>query len=349
MKMLINAFGKKLFGAKYERFGNALLINLIILGALHSAEIRLTIVPFFLFLTSFAFTAGIMWQSLNSSDNVKYFRNMIMMPFSGRELVFSYVCSLAGYVLITKTLTVWALFFAVGSFNVYEIILAVIVALAGIIFATVLYVIVRHIKDGARVDAYIFLADREGKAQKAAKSHRHGFVMTYLTRYLMSHKNYLVNSLFIWGLALVIPMAIKSFGSVSNDTTIFLAIGLGVVSINTPLTILVSCDHNLERGIRTMPNGFERFFLPYGIFLFLNYVFAYTILLISWEIQIGGIGIIHVIFAVLLAILSAGISILLEWFFPLKNWKIESDLWHHPRKYIVPATVMLLAGLMEFL
>lgn len=38
------------------------------------------------------------------------------------------------------------------------------------------------------------------------------------------------------------------------------------------------------------------------------------------------------------------LSVLLEWFYPVRNWQIESDLWRHPRKYIVPAILLLLAG-----
>ena len=45
------------------------------------------------------------------------------------------------------------------------------------------------------------------------------------------------------------------------------------------------------------------------------------------------------------ALLSAVGSVLLEWYCPIRGWKIESDLWHHPRKYIVPAAMLLLAGL----
>ena len=30
---------------------------------------------------------------------------------------------------------------------------------------------------------------------------------------------------------------------------------------------------------------------------------------------------------------------------PVRNWKIENDLWHHPRKYIVPLIMFLIAGL----
>ncbi len=346
MKMLFSAFGKKLFGVKYERIGKSLFLCLIMFGALHSAEVRLTVNPIFLYLTSFVFTAGIMWQSLNSSDNAKYFRNMIMMPFEGKDFVISYVGSLAAYVLITKTLTVWALFLAVGSFKAVEIVIAVIAAFAGIIFISVMYVLLRHFKDGANFDAYIFYADGNDKAHKAQKSHNHGFVWTYLTRYLMEHKNYLLNSVFIWGLAAIIPTVFVSFGTNTNGLTMYLALGFGVVSVNTPLTILVSCDHDLERGIRTMPGGFKKFFIPYGVLLFISFLFAYGILLISWQLQIGGLGLVHIISAVVLAFICAAGSIALEWFCPLKSWKIESDLWHHPRKYIVPAAVILVAGLM---
>ena len=38
------------------------------------------------------------------------------------------------------------------------------------------------------------------------------------------------------------------------------------------------------------------------------------------------------------------LSVLLEWFYPIRGWKIESDLWHHPRKYVVPVIMLLLAG-----
>ena len=30
--------------------------------------------------------------------------------------------------------------------------------------------------------------------------------------------------------------------------------------------------------------------------------------------------------------------------YPIRDWKIESDLWHHPRKYVVPMVMLLLAG-----
>ena len=48
--------------------------------------------------------------------------------------------------------------------------------------------------------------------------------------------------------------------------------------------------------------------------------------------------------AVGFALLSALCSVLLERFCPVRGWKIESDLWHHSRKYVVPVVMLLLAG-----
>ena len=48
--------------------------------------------------------------------------------------------------------------------------------------------------------------------------------------------------------------------------------------------------------------------------------------------------------AVLFALQSAIFSVVLEWTHPLRSWKVETDLWHHPRKYLVPAVMMLIAG-----
>ncbi len=49
--------------------------------------------------------------------------------------------------------------------------------------------------------------------------------------------------------------------------------------------------------------------------------------------------------AAFFALLSAAGSVLLEWYCPLQGWKIEGDLWRHPRKYVLPAIMLLLAGL----
>ena len=71
---------------------------------------------------------------------------------------------------------------------------------------------------------------------------------------------------------------------------------------------------------------------------------ADILFLCSWQIQNGGVIVSVIVGAVFFALQSAVLSVLLEWFYPIRNWKIESDLWHHPRKYIVPVVMLLLAG-----
>ena len=46
----------------------------------------------------------------------------------------------------------------------------------------------------------------------------------------------------------------------------------------------------------------------------------------------------------LFAIQSAILSVILEWKHPIRGWKTESDLWHHPRKYLVPLAMLLMAA-----
>ena len=86
-------------------------------------------------------------------------------------------------------------------------------------------------------------------------------------------------------------------------------LGFAVLCLNTPICILLSCDPGLEQAVRTLPGQAK------------------------------------IITALIIALQSAVLSVLLEWFCPLRNWKIENDLWHHPRKYIVPLIMFLIAGL----
>ena len=121
-------------------------------------------------------------------------------------------------------------------------------------------------------------------------------------------------------------------------------VGFAVLSLNTPICILLSCDRDLEQAVRFLPGQKRRFCIPYCLFIFLCNMAADAIFLISWQIQSGGVTAFMAAQAVFFALQSAVLSVLLEWFYPIRGWKIESDLWHHPRKYIVPAVMLLLAG-----
>ena len=65
--------------------------------------------------------------------------------------------------------------------------------------------------------------------------------------------------------------------------------------------------------------------------------------LLSWALFLGGVTLTDVLLAVLLSLQGALFSAWLEWHYPLRGWHVEADLWHHPRKYIAPAILLLLA------
>ena len=121
-------------------------------------------------------------------------------------------------------------------------------------------------------------------------------------------------------------------------------IGFAILTLNTPICILLSCDRDLERAVRFLPGQERAFGIPYCLFIFSCNIAADVIFLCSWQIQNGGVTIWMIAGAVFFALQSAVLSVLLEWTHPIRDWKIESDLWHHPRKYIVPVVMMLLAG-----
>ena len=121
-------------------------------------------------------------------------------------------------------------------------------------------------------------------------------------------------------------------------------VGFAILSLNTPICILLSCDRDLEQAVRFLPGQKGCFCIPYCLFIFSCNMAVDVIFLCSWQIQNGGVTVLMIAGAVFFALQSAVLSVLLEWFYPIRGWKIESDLWHHPRKYAIPVVMLLLAG-----
>ncbi len=163
--------------------------------------------------------------------------------------------------------------------------------------------------------------------------------MAVFFRYLSCHKNYLTNTAVMWCAAMVLPHFLKEMAGLSVTP-----VGFAILCLNTPICILLSCDRDLEQAIRFLPGQKRRFCIPYCLFIFLCNMAANVIFLLSWQIQNGGVTVFMIAGAVFFALQSAVLSVLLEWFYPIRDWKIESDLWHHPRKYMVPVVMLLLAG-----
>lgn len=336
MKMSFEVTAKKLFGVNYERLIRTLFLELVVFWGLHISGLRVEIAPFILYLMSGAFSAGVLWQALSAGDSRANLENLFMLPFEGRTLVLSYVAALGAYTLLTKTAGLLAVVWAVSEWSWAEILGSVLCALAAVVIVSCLY----PLRLG-RTDAYAFYVQPASR-RRTVKVRRRSSVWRYLFRCLMAHKNYLVNTAAMWGVACVLPVLLGQL-----EARFVLPIGFAILSLNTPICILLSCDPALERAVRFLPGQGKAFCVPYCLFIFLCNLAADIVFLCSWQIQLGGITLFYALTAAAFALLSAVGSVLLEWYCPIRGWKIESDLWHHPRKYIVPAAMLLLAGLVS--
>lgn len=371
----VKAISKQLLGAQYERISRSLLGCLILFFAFFTVEIRVTVAPFILFLTATVFTAGVMWQALSSAQNADSMMGLFMLPFENKELTFSYTVAFSGYTLITKSSWVLALFFAVGKWSLLQVLVAFLCACNGCMMAAVWYSMIRKkrvlpallwgtgiilsifyvqqlpvflcivfISLGLAalylrsVDAYTFYRPVAAKAL-VKHSGKTGSVFIYLLRYLITNKNYLINTFGLWGIACFLPLLLGQFKELN-----IMPLGFAILCLNTPICILLSCDPGMEQAIRVLPGQAIRFGSRYCLFIFLIHMTTSTIYLVSWQFQYGGISGMDVFMAILFAFQSAVLSVLLEWLRPIRYWKVENDLWHHPRKYIVPLLMMLVAA-----
>lgn len=374
------AICKQLFGAKYERVVRSLLVCAILFFSLFGAGVRITIAPFILYLTATAFSAGIMWQTIGSNRHAETFMGLFMLPFPRAGLTLSYVLSFAAYTLITKTFLVLALLFAVGGWNVVQIMTALLCAVNGCLLAAAWYVmlickkrlfvtvwapciaaaiflateplvmttacvvsIIIALILLMRTEAYVFYRSSH---TRQVVNHKSGTasVFVYLFRYLTSNVNYLVNTVALCAFACVLPFVLGQFDGF-ND----MPIGFAILSLNTPICTLISGDPDTEQGLRAMPGQVIGFCTQYCLFIFCVNSLISGVYLMCWQLRNGGVGYIELLTAVLFALQSAISSVALEWVRPLRGWKVETDLWHHPRKYLVPAVMMLIAGVIGML
>ena len=333
MKNMYNVFAKKLFGVKYERILRSLIGSLIIFWALSISSIQIQIAPLILYLMTATFTAGVMWQALSSTDNRAYLKNMMMLPFESKKFICAYIGALGCYTLVTKTCILLAVVFSISKMGAAEIIWSILCALAAVLAASCLFYCLK----GA--DVYCFYAEKHIARQRWKAGRRH-FIWKYFFRYMADHKNYLVNTVAMCVIACLLPTLFRQMKGLP-----VLPMGFAILSLNTPLCILLSCDPALEQAVRFLPGQRKHFCIPYCLFIFTSNILADLIFICSWKIQGGEISSETILCAVIFALQSAIGSVLLEWFRPLRHWKIESDLWHHPRKYVVPAVMLLSAVL----
>lgn len=371
---IAKALSKQLFGAKYESVQKSLLIAVILFFAVYAAELRLVIAPFILYLTSTFFTAGTMWQMLSGNRHKEAMQGLFMLPFENRSFVYSYAAVLGAHTLITKTLPIWALFFAAAKWSGFELAVAFLCGCMACAVTSVAYLmfkkknmvmpvfwaagilsIILFVRQSKTVLAmalvslavavlYLYFADAydfySAAATKKVVQHRGhtGSVFAYLMRYLMTNKNYLVNTVGLCAIACFLPLLFGEFQGLN-----MFPLGLAILCLNTPICTLLSCDPDLEQAVRVLPGQSGRFCRRYCLFIFAVNGMIASIYLCSWRFINGGIGLADVGSVALFVLQSAILSVILEWKYPIHNWKTESDLWHHPRKYLVPLIMLLLA------
>lgn len=324
MKMIFKAFFKHLFGAAYERLARTLFVYLIVFWGLHIAGLKIQIASPMLYFMVAVYTIGVMWQALSSEENAAHMQSMRMLPFEEWKFVFSYVSSLGIYVFLTKTMALFAVLLAVAAWSPADILGSVLCAVNAIFLTAAAFSLKRRWSSGEQ-------------SKRAVKRYKHDSLWRYFFRYLKAHKNYLMNMAIMYGVACILPLFLRQV-----EGLFAVPIGFAILSMNTPICILLSCDPSLERAVRALPGQGRRFCVPYCLFIFLCNMIADMIFLCSLQIQMGGVSLQMMATAVLIALQSAICSVLLEWFCPIRGWELECDLWHHPRKYLVPAGVLIL-------
>lgn len=372
----------QLFGAKYERVIKSLIACLILFLSIQTAGIKIEIAPSVLFLTAAAFSMGIMWQTLNSFGNADRMTGLFMLPFRNREMTFSLVSAFTGYTLITKTFPVLALFYAVREWSTPQIAVSLLCACNGCFSAAAWYTMKKELPHHRKAflpfislwfgaifapvflvrdtviicfiaftsmllsfvrlrnaDAYVFYHPVSAK-HLIKHTKGTGSIFLYLLRYLITNKNYLLNTAALCVIAGVMPSLFGQFEGMN-----VIPLGFAVLCLNTPICILLSCDPDLEQAVRALPGQAKHFCTNYCFFIFSVNMAVNGVYLISWQIWHGGVTGIELLTALIISLQSAVLSVLLEWFCPIRNWKMENDLWHHPRKYLVPLIMFLIAGL----
>lgn len=369
------AIARQLLGVGYKSLWTSCFVCSVLAAALTLSDTRMTVAPSVLYLMTAMFAAGIMWQALRSAGNARRFLNMFMLPFENRSMALAYVSAFSFYALMTKTAPLLAILFSLGHFSPMTMVRAVLCAAAAslmtalwfggksrhakilpalwvaaiaatmvvydaypMIFTAVLgSSVALALLPVSKMDAYAFVRPEHSRS-KTLRFRKSGSVCIYLFRYLRAHKNYLANTAGLWIFACLLPLLLAQDMPVNVKP-----MGFALLTLNTPLCILVSCSPQLRQALWTLPGQGLRFWLPYSLLLFGFNLSAMVIYLISWQIQTGRTDLESVVLAVTLAWLSAILSALLEWFRPLTHWKIESDLWHHPRKYVVPGSMLAIA------
>lgn len=318
---------KNFMGAKYERLPRNLVLWAILFAGIHASEIDLMISPTVLYLTTVFLTIGGFIQVLSADTTVESLQGQLMLPEDPIQFYSAVFLTTTLYIFLTKVGTLLIVYLSVNHFYPSNLI--------GMIACFFI--------SGFFIFPFAIHTEKKESSKDIIEHTRDNFIF-YILRYLISNKRYIINTLMIWTFGVLFSLMVGHYLS-SN----FISFGFVLMCLNTPLGIILSSDKNLYQQIQALPRQTNKVFLPYASFLFVVNIVSCIILLISWQIMIGHFSSIMLLNALLFSISSSLLTVVLEMKFPLLDWKIESDLWHHPRKYIVPVIMMLVAIILSTL
>jgi len=321
MKRILNANLKKFLGAKYERIPQTFIIWAFVVFAVKSAGLSLMISPLVLWLAAAVATVGGVAQVLSADDTVESLQGQLMLPES--PALFHAACCLAVtvYVMLTKT----------------GLLLIGYLALSGFEPAAVTGFFACFIASAAAAYTFAFRTEKKTAPYRYVKNRRHNFFI-YLLRYMLRNKPYLSNTVILWAFG----CAFAFFTSKSGYPNV-LPLGIALMCLNTPLGILLSSDRALYKQIKLLPGQTASVLTRYALFAATVNAISCGVYLTAWRLITGRLNPAITAMAVLFALISGALTVFLEMKFPLLNWKVQSDLFHHPRKYVVPGIMLLLS------
>ena len=366
---MFKILSKKVFGAKGENILVSLISSIILYSGLSLLEYKIDVAHRVMMLINMFFSGAIMIRFLSSDDNARYLKGFFAMPFSKKSFILEYTTVVGVYVMFTKTLLIYALIFAFSNVSILRISLIIAeyificfgsmltfaffrnvplisfsIPTVGILtcfllpesyFSVAVYIILSIIMAVSLliIDPYKYMINVSKKNSTISMGKSNRFLIgTYILRYILSNKSYIVSPVII---LIFICFMVNSMNNMGFHEGIF--IGMALTTANTPLAIVVSSSRTLDKKLYSMPNRVKSFFLPYTEILFLFYMVCNLILIIIMKIigmEIYGE---YFAVAVIFSVQGALATAFMENKYTIKKWNVETDLWHNPRKYIVPA------------
>lgn len=370
---MFKLLSRKLLGKNFSNIYKTVIIAAVIGFGLSSMDIKIQLAQSVLILTSIMYSGTVVLRTLSSKDNVRTIKGIFAMPYDNKKTLWEYTAVVGIYTIFTKTTLLISLLFALTKFTILYCVLfllgtiyAVIggmcafaclrrTPLVSMLFAVVGASMAFFLPKGyiaavvlatADIAAAIILSAQPFESfyvkentfikPKARKGKPKMIIPKYIVRYFLTNKNFIVSIM----ISLVFSCFLAKMFDSQNIEFGFGA-ALAMISTNTPLATIVSSNRSLKKKLDVIPNKTVGFFVPYSIMSFIIYAVSYALFIIAYAILGGTLEFKWIITAVLFSVQCAVFVSILENKYTLTKWNTEPDLWHHPRKYIIPGVLLL--------